>query len=767
MGTTVVFDDEIETEADLLEEAIQILDTLYEAGDPCVLPDDILVQLQAFSHYKHIKNPIPDPDYDLMRYTRLPKVRPDSDILDQVTASSANLNSAAIKKIKHTPPMASIDKANGPLPEKYKILGRWMLSCLLKLGHKSTVDPHIFEHDDSGYDILKAEAAIVELGEQKDKHGEPMFALSYKRDGVSGRLYYEKGKLISAGLRPRDGINAADVIEHVKNVKGIAQDVSVTHAFAIGGELECLLSDFESINQALKAKGEKVFANPRNMTAGAMNPLGDSNVPKARKISFVAHSVENLDRPPYKTAIERAKWFNKTVKGMSFVRCEPFRFENLKKLEDLSPTLDYEIDGLVIEVNNLEDGEQLGRSGGNDTGNPKWKIAWKFAEQFAIVSPKNIRWQVGRGGKLTPVAEFDGVRLAGTTVTNCTLHNVGKVLHEKIGIGAKGRVFKSGKIIPFWDETIQPASKIEYPLKCPTCNTATVIEKHDEDRINRKTKQKEKVSIAELFCPNESCPARNILTLVHYLSVMEVKGLAESVVTAMVEAGMVKGFADFYKYGPSDFRKCGLSEREAVLAVARIHKVPNPEKEKDNHKLLDRIKKVASNKKLIPLGQLIAALGIPGASKGTGRDVAGHFGEVSKVLAATEADFKQVPNVGSSTAATLADYFTKNRKAIDDLLKYIEPEKPKTGKFSGMNFVLTGAPPSGKEYWMKLIENEGGKVSGSVSKKTDVVIVGTDPGGKFDKAKELKGQGAKITIIDDPAELNKFFGLDKDDKRAF
>jgi DNA ligase (NAD+) len=204
-----------------------------------------------------------------------------------------------------------------------------------------------------------------------------------------------------------------------------------------------------------------------------------------------------------------------------------------------------------------------------------------------------------------------------------------------------------------------------------------------------------------------------------------------------------------------------------------------PDKEKDNHKLLDKAKKAAASRKVMPLQTLLAALGIPGAGKGTGRELAGHFLDIDKIMAATAADFEQVPNIGATTAQTLADYFSANKAQITDLLKYVEPEKPKTGKFSGLNFVLTGSPPNGKEFWEKMIEDQGGKCSSSVSKKTNVVIVGADAKSdntaKYVKANELKAlfdkgdakNGANITILEDPADMNKYFGLDKDDDRAF
>jgi DNA ligase (NAD+) len=775
-----------ETEADLLEQAIPILDDLYAAGgEPdCILPPEILDELRAIPRYAKLVNPVSNTFYDEMRYTRLPALRPDSEVLKSQAGVEVDLTQVKAT-IKHDPPMTSIDKANGSVPVKYRVLGKWLYDCLIGMGHKVVADLSVLNDDDPAYDINKAASLVKKLGEMKDAAGVPIFAMSYKRDGVSCRLYYEKGKLVHAGVRPNSkgpgaGVIAADIIDHVRGLKGVPDTLPQPINIAIGGELEILLSEFEKVNAAQAAAGEKTFANTRNACAGAMNALGDPGVPKHRRVQFLAHNIERHDKPPYKLATDRALWVNKELKaGFTFVRVEPFKFESIAKMEELAPELDYEVDGIVFEVNDLEHGENLGRRGGSAIGNPVWKIAWKFAEQSAVVTIKSVRWQVGRTGKFTPVAEFDGVRLAGTNVTNCTLHNLGKVQHEHLGVGAQGQVYKSGKIIPYWAGTLKPAPKVDHPHSCPYCSTKTIIEEHDEERIDPKTKAKGKVKVAELFCPNGACPARNSLTFVHFLSGIGVKGVAEDVVNMMMAAGLLKTHADFFRVSPQQLKAAGASDREAVLALARIHKVPAADKEKDNQKLLDKAKRAASEKKVLSLGAFVAALGIAGAGKGTGRELQDHFGTIDKVLAATAADFEQVPNVGASTAKLLEDYFTSNRAALNDLLKYIEIEKPRTGKFSGMTFVLTGSPPNGKEHWEKLIEADGGKCSGSVSRKTNVVIVGPDSkadrAAKYVKALELKDlwdkgdqkKGADITIIDDPAELNKFFGLDKDDDRAF
>ena len=678
-----------ETEADLLEQAIPILDSAYAGGgEPdCILPNDILDELRAIPRYQSLVNPVSNTFYDEMRYTRLPLLRPDSEVLKGQAGVEVDLTKVKAT-IKHSPPMTSIDKANGDLPEKLRILGKWFFDCLHALGFKIQVDLSVLNHKSPTYDEAKASHLVKKLGEAVDANGKPVFAMSYKRDGVSCRLYYKKGELKHAGVRPNSkgpgaGVIAADIIDHVTGLKGVPLKLPEPIDIVIGGELEILLSEFEKVQAEQDAAGEDQFANTRNACSGAMNALGDPGVPKKRRVQFIVHNIESHDKAPYKTAIDRALWFNREFKsGAVMVRVEPFKFDHLAAMEEKAPELDYEVDGIVIEVNDLEKGEQLGRRGGSDIGNPIWKLAWKFAEQSAIVTPKNIRWQVGRTGKFTPVAEFDAVRLAGTNVVNCTLHNLGKVLHEKIGIGAKGRVYKSGKIIPYWAETITPASKVEYPHSCPFCSTKTTIEEHDEKRVDPKTKKEHVVKVAELFCPNTACPARNSLTFVHYLSGVGVKGVAEDVVSKMMAGGYLKTFADFYRVSPQKLKLAGLSDREAVLALARIHRVTAADKEKDNAKLLAKAIKAASEKKMLPLGTLIAALGIPGASKGTGRELASHFGTIDKVMAATAADFQQVSNIGAKTASDLADYFSTNRTAMLDLLNYVEPEKPKTGKFS-------------------------------------------------------------------------------------
>jgi DNA ligase (NAD+) len=663
---------DIETEGDLLEEALPILDSEFEAGTDCLLPADLYDGLRQYPLFNHLSNPVTDPQYDAIK-KRLKKLRPElfepGGKFEGTTASQNDFSAA--KKIKHSPPMTSVKKADGDLAEKSAILKKFLQDCMNSLGYTSN--------------------RVVHGNRSKS---DPAFAMSFKRDGVSVRLYYEKGKLVRAGVRPRDGINGADVLAHVRYVKGVPQLLPEPIDCAIGGELEIRLPDFEAINQERVKTGEKLLANPRNATAGAMNPLGDPDVVRQRRVSFIGHSI-HMDNPPYRTAIERAKYANQHLK-VPFVRVEEFDYQQLAKMEALVPQLDYEVDGIVIEVNHLEDQENLGQHGGSVTGDPVGKIAWKFLEQKAMPEVSEIVWQAGRTGKITPVCKFPGVRLAGTTVTNASAHNLGRVQAWGIGKGAVITVYKAGKIIPFIENVVKKAPVVDHPQSCPACNSATSIKKG--------------ASGTELWCDNANCPAKLVGTFVHYLSTFGVKGVAESVVTAMIGAGLLHTYADFYRVTPEQLEKAGLTEREAVLAYARIHMIDGADQIKNNTVLRSRADKAAANKKEIDIAKLIAALGIPGAAKGTGRDLTSHFRDFDRICKATEDDFLAVPNVGDSTAASLAEWFSSHCSDLDELLKYVEPQKPKSGKFNDMSFVFTGGQPDpgGKDYWEEKVEaNEG------------------------------------------------------------
>jgi DNA ligase (NAD+) len=690
-----------------LEQVITHLDTCYEAGDDCIHP--ITNKL------------VSDPEYDLLR-KRLQQLAPNSPVLADVTAST--LNNAGIKKVKHYPPMTSISKAIGTLDEREATLKDWLGKIKVELNYP-----------DPAAEVVQA----------------------YKRDGVALALYYEKGKLKSAGLRPRDGQNGEDVTANVRYVEGIPTELwehdrdgnrvrFLPVTCCIRGEIECKKSTFRKIAanwQTYHLSNEP--ANPRNYAAGSIRQFFDPKITKEREISFTAYSIwgwtsadPQLANAPYKTEVERAKYSNQVLR-VPFVRVMPFRQKDLQALEDLSPSLDYEVDGIVLSVNNLEDSEQMGTHGNSITGNPKGKLAWKFAEESAVVTVKKYEFTPGRSGKLTPVISFDAVPLDGTQVSQVTGHSLGFMDGSstaslgEIGVGARIRVIKSGKIIPKIIEIVQRGQKFKAPHQCPSCNSKLEIRQGTDGK--------------DLVCENEFCGDRAVSNLCYYLTTVGAKGVADSTVGKLLEKQLVQYPCDFYALTMKDLRDSGLSDRQATLALARIWMVDDPA-HKDDDDLHKLVKQAQADLVTIPAWQLLAAQGIPNAGKTASQALLSHFGNLDAVVNASLADLESVGDIGSVTAASIHAYFKKYKKYFEKLLKYVKPEGPKQGKFTGTSFVFTGGFPGGKAKWEKAVMEEGGKCSGSVSKTTNYVVVGTDAGSKEEKAKQLGIKRISLTDLE-------------------
>lgn len=706
-----------QTRVEQLEEVITALDTYFDAGDECICPINILINNASLTRSFITKgDEVSNGEYDVLR-AELKKLNPDLDALKHVTASKMALNS---KQITHSPPMTSISKAGGILQEKNNILTKWIVDCSTELGYKGS----------------------------KDTNGTPYYVQSLKHDGVAVSIEYEDGKLKQAGLRPNDGVHGEDVTENIQYVEGVPTVLSLPLTLTIRGELECKIPTFEKIvadyeNGKNTAQLNGVPANPRNYTAGSIRQFDDPKITKARQISFTGYCIENLENPPYSTEMERAKWCNKTL-TIPFVQTRFFNYADLAAIEGNISLLKFEIDGVVISVNNLEDQEQLGRHGDRPTGNPKGKIAWKFAEQEAYPIINSILWQTGRTGRVTPVAQFDPVKLAGTNVRQCTLHNVGLVIANKFGVGAKIVVIKSGKIIPKVIGVKKPADKVEYPDKCPSCGGSLELVKNS--------------NASELLCHDkQGCPAQNTGRLIHYLARIGVKGIGDSKINELVSNGVVKNISDFYKLNYKMIvNETGLSERQSVLICSQIKMIKNPEKIKENTKLINLIN--TTPKVSIPIEKFISALGMDNAGRGIARILVSSFdADINKIREAKEEELAKIDGIGLTIAKSVCEFFRINASEIGTILSLIDLSLPLTGKFSGKSFCFTGSILEGKRYWQSEVEKLGGKVSSSVSKRVNYVVVGTDPGSKKVKAEQLVADGEPIVILD-ADELKELIG---------
>ncbi len=684
-----------ETTADDLERIISHLDTLYEQGLDCFHPDTN--ETVSDSHYD-----------DLRRQLR--ELRPTSNLFSTATASefvSTNL------KVVHDPPMTSIEKASHENLETQETqLFKWISKTVTS----------------ADFSEVEQVSRTIEGKSYKDEpisYPESFFYQTYKLDGVAIAVYYKNGKLVRAGLRPRDGINGEDVTEQVQYVDGIPSDLPEQLTCSIRGELICKLSDFKKVQKALTLTGDKLRANPRNHTAGGIRQFKNPEKTKRMRLSFVAYSIEGLENPPYQTETGRYE-FCKKVLGVPYIKAELFRFDDLKKLEDNISKIDFEVDGVIIGVNDLAQQEQLGRHGDPLTGNPKGKIAWKFREEEANPTINAIEWQTGRTGKLTSVAVFDAVRLAGTNVSRATLHNAGFMERNQITIGSRIAVRKAGKIIPKVIKVIDGQGKPNFPKDCPSCTNPTKLQKGGTDEM------------LELICTNPNCPAQNISTLCYFLATFGVLGLGESRVTQLFESGLVTKPADFYQLDIDSTMSSGLTRRQATLAVAAIQMIPAPDK-LTNEVLEEAIHSAIQTKKEVPLWQLFASFGIESASKSAGKALADHFGTFQKIRTATTEELELVDDIGSITATAITDFFAAHQKEIDALLQFVEPTTcASEGKLSGKTFCFSGAFPEGKKHWEKEVESRGGKCVSSVSKKANYLVAGPGSGSKSEKANRLE-----------------------------
>ena len=560
------------------------------------------------------------------------------------------------------------------------------------------------------------------------------YIAEHKFDGLSISLQYEGSKLVR-GVTRGDGTTGEDVTPNVKTIRSIPLQVDLAALkkaklpanFEVRGEVLMTRKAFEALNRQQEQSGGKLYMNARNSAAGSVRLL-DPSITAARKLDFFAYYLfvdGKVPLPKHSDSLTALKQLRfrasddwKLCNGIEAViaYCEDWDAKREK--------LPYEIDGVVIKVNATSIQNELGFT----AKAPRWAIAYKYPARQETTVVNDIRVNVGRTGTLTPVAFLEPVQVGGVTVSRSTLHNMDEIERLGLQIGDTVLIERAGEVIPHVLKVVKEGKNrrpFHMPKNCPECGSA--IHKAEGEVAYR--------------CVNAACPAKRKESLLHFASrhAMNIDGLGDKIVDQLVDKGLVKDVADLYT----------LKEDE----VAELERMA----EKSARNLLEEIEGSKKNS----LSRLIYALGIRFVGERTGQLLAEQFSSLEEIAAAKEEQLEAVNEVGPKVAAAIVEFFSEpaNRQLVKKLHKVglrptAEKREVKSQKFAGKSFVFTGTLANrSREEAGALVQEHGGKVSGSVSKNTDYVVVGTDPGSKYDKAKELG-----VTILTED-EFEKLVGL--------
>lgn len=590
-------------------------------------------------------------------------------------------------------------------------------------------EPHTHIHRLWSLDKVRTREDLIDWGRRVERIAESQqlprvkYALEYKFDGLTINLTYEGGRLITGATRG-NGIVGEDITPQIKTIRTVPLTIPFKGKMEVQGECYMKLSVLDEINKTTDEK----LKNARNAAAGALRNL-DPRITAKRRLDCYCYNVGYIEGKKLETQDEMLGFLRENGFTVSdyLVFCDDIETvcDEIDKAEESRPHLDFLIDGMVVKVRDFATREALGAT----EKFPRWAMAFKFAAEETTTTVRDITWEVGRTGKLTPRASFDPVELAGATIRHATLNNFDDIQRKRVGIGSRVFIRRSNDVIPEILSAVEgdvPERQVEKPTVCPACGA------HVEHRG------------VHLYCTNSlSCAPQIAGRLAHYASrdAMDIDTFSEKTAALFVEELKLKSIPDLYDLGPQDYMGLqGFGERRINNLMAAI------ERSKD-----------------CTLGAFIFAIGIPNVGAKTAKDLARRFGTIEALRSATVEQLTEVPDVGEIVARSIVEFFADPSIAtqVDRLLAHgVKPrpeEVQQDSPISGKTIVVTGTLEKlDRRQAEALIESLGGKAAGSVSKKTDYVLAGESAGSKLTKARELG-----VRVLNE----QEFFGLIGETKR--
>lgn len=572
-------------------------------------------------------------------------------------------------------------------------------------------------------DVFSKEEVEEFVETMQEQLVDPTFVVEYKIDGLSMALRYENGVLTTAITRGDGIIQGEDVTVNARVIKDVKTKLKEPIEYLeVRGEVYMTNKAFDQVNEIQEIKGKKLFANPRNCAAGTLRQL-DSQITKERNLSMFVFNIQDIRGKNINTHSEGYEFLKKQgIKVIDNYRiCQTSEevWQAIEEIGEKRDRLGYDIDGAVVKIDSFAQRQELG----NTAKVPRWAVAYKYPPEEKETKLLDIELSVGRTGRITPTAIFEPVRLCGTTVSRATLHNQDFIDHLDIRIGDTILVYKSGEIIPKIKQVVKekrPAKTKPYQIGnvCPVCGAPAI---QDERTV-------------DIRCSNPTCPSKLIRNVVNFVGrdAMDIKGFGLSYVETLIQHGYINNLSDIYIL---------KDKRQELLDK----KVIGLQKSTDN--LLNAIEKSKTN----DASKLLTSLGIPNIGKSAAKSLMRKFKTIDALMNASYASLIEVNDIGETSALAIINYF-KNEDNQQMMNKFKEyglkmeiDEEETTNKLEGLTFVVTGTLPTlGRKEAGTLIENNGGKVTGSVSKKTNYLVAGENAGSKLTKAQSLN-----ISIINE------------------